>query len=113
MQSHPTCQECGTSLTASPYGKKFCSDKCRSDFNNRRLQRGATLYDFFMTLRYERDKAKDEKVWGAMCRLAEAMRDEDVEYRGGRNSWADVTAIMESDLSLKSTRLGRVRVGHM
>jgi hypothetical protein len=81
------CTECGDPFDAlQPHGL-FCSNTCRGRFNNRRLQRGAEIYDLIMALRYERGLAKGMHLWTAICRLASAFRAEDQHERAGRKSW--------------------------
>ncbi len=72
------CRECHGPLTTG--GRRhaiFCSITCKAGWNNRRKVRGAMLYDLFMATRYDRAAAKDQKVWSAMCRLAEGWNEED------------------------------------
>lgn len=45
------CQECGSPIGERRKGQMFCSSPCRQAFNNRRMQRGAELYDLFRALR--------------------------------------------------------------
>jgi predicted nucleic acid-binding Zn ribbon protein len=80
------CAECGTPCATS---KTFCSPSCRLDFNNRRRTRGASLYDLFMAMRFDRQAAKDAKAWQAMCTLASAWAEEDKADRGGRKSFVN------------------------
>ena len=79
-----TCAECG-----EPHQRDglFCSQSCRLAFNNRRLLRGAVLYDLFMALRFDRHAPSVGQAWRAMCRAAAAWRDEDHRQRAGRKSW--------------------------
>ena len=82
----PRCLECLTEpLPEAKRGSKrrFCSDKCSKIFNNRRMVRGAILYDLFRINRRERDKAKQSGIWNAMCRLELSWNDEDA----GRKTW--------------------------
>jgi len=81
------CQECGEPLAGLKPGARFCCTKCRLSFNNRRLQRGAELYDLFMAMRYDRAAAQDAGAWSMLCRMAQQMRDDDVGLRAGRKSW--------------------------
>ena len=55
--SQKICKECGAEYTAKKAHSKFCSTKCRKDYNNRRAVRGAQLYDVFMAIRYDREAA--------------------------------------------------------
>jgi hypothetical protein len=82
------CLECNARITKNTKrDRKFCGSKCRNDFNMRRRVRGAELYDLFMACRFERDKAKEDRLWGVMCSLASAYRDSDTLLRQGRKSW--------------------------
>lgn len=65
----------------------FCSSPCRQAFNNRRMQRGADLYDLFRALRRDRAKAKNLNLWTLMCQLEKKWNDEDAEKRDGRKSY--------------------------
>lgn len=71
------CLECAASLAEKDYRAEFCGTVCRKAWNNRRMVRGAELYDLFYSLRYDRDKAKTLGLWSAMCKLAQKWRDED------------------------------------
>lgn len=44
------CKECGKGFQTRQYNADFCSGACRKTFNNRRLTRGAVLYDFTMLI---------------------------------------------------------------
>lgn len=59
------------------FEKKFCCHACGTKWNNRRKQRGAELYDLFMTMRYDRGTAKLFGVWAIMCRMASMWKEED------------------------------------
>lgn len=83
----PICQECGNRITESRRAKMFCSPACRQTFNNRRMQRGADMYDLFRALRRERGKAKDMNIWTVLCQLEKRWNDEDTEARPGRKSY--------------------------
>lgn len=73
-----TCRECGKPLEASmKSNSEFCCTGCRVGWRNRRMSRGADLYDLFMAMRYDRAAAKDEQVWTEMCRLAEGWAEDD------------------------------------
>lgn len=106
------CQECGTAYTARKADQRFCSTACCKVFNNRRMRRGALLYDLFMALRYERKAAYAMGVWKAACRLAEGWRDEDIAERAGRFSWGDWREFAAFRLDLfAAVRLGRDMIG--
>lgn len=68
-----TCWEC-----AKPSeGKRFCCRPCKQAWNNRRMQRGAIMYDLFMGSRFEREASRKEGVWSVLCRLASDWHDAD------------------------------------
>lgn len=80
------CRECKSHLSEdADYRAEFCGKACRNSFNNRRMQRGAELYDLFMCVRYERTLAKTLKLWSVVCSLGQRWREEDKE--AGRKSW--------------------------
>lgn len=84
------CAECGGSITVKPGYRgpvvKFCSAPCRKAFNNRRMTRGAELYDILMSGRFER--ATHAGSWRPlMTQIATHYRDKDKAERDGRQSW--------------------------
>ena len=102
--THP-CQECGAALSGEIAGKRFRGQTCRLRFNNRRLQRGAELYDLFMTMRYDRAEAKRLGVWALMCRMGQQMREEDQRDREGRQSWRKPDDVLKERPDLRAIRL--------
>ena len=103
------CRECGIPFRAYPCGGKsvtsdngrtnragqlFCSAPCRKKFNNRRITRGAELYDIAMAWRFERHRADRLDVRGLLGRVISAYRDADKKLRQGRKSW-DLDAAMD------------------
>lgn len=93
------CLECGED--AAPAGE-FCSDRCRTVFNNRIKRRGAVLASLFMAHRFDRDMATSLGVLQAMNRLASDWRAEDRAERGGRRSWRKPADILGERPYLKS-----------
>ena len=89
-----TCLECGTSYTARIARGDFCSPRCRKDWNNRRALRGAELYDLFMAHRFDRARAAELRLLGAMNRMASNWRGDDRDRRAGRRSWRDPEAVL-------------------
>ena len=87
-----TCLDCGEGFHRAGDHGTFCSAKCRGAWNNRRLQRGAEIYDLLMTLRYERRSAKG--IFTALCRAAAAFRAADHAERAGRASWSNAREIL-------------------
>lgn len=112
-QAATTCAECSTPYTATRSHSRFCSVKCRREFNNRRQVRGAQLYDLIMLMRYQRAEAKRLQIWTKLCRIAEMFRDEDISKRDGLPSWRDPREIMDDKPYLSATRLPRMKIGRM
>lgn len=83
------CAECGLEFRAEKPHAEFCCAEHRKAFNNRRMTRGAVVYDLFMALRYERKAAQKLRTWFMLCRLAMDFRREDRNERDGRKSWRD------------------------
>lgn len=80
-----TCRECGTSFKPRQHSAVFCGTPCRMNFNKRRRERGAELYDAFMEHR-GRDNREAGEVLG---RLFAAYIAADTHARAGRCSWQD------------------------
>lgn len=101
------CQDCGDKFGTDRGNAKFCSDTCRKAFNNRRMKRGAELYDFYMMIRYERSATMRDGTLqanvakGMMEKLGELYREADKTNRGGRKSWFDIReAIHNAEIPL-------------
>lgn len=91
------CLECGGDIPAQAQATaEFCCRACQKSWGNRRMQRGAQLYDLWMVARYERGLARARGVWTIMCNLARAYRDSDKHLRAGRRSWRRIDAVMET-----------------
>lgn len=56
------CSECGKEFASRQYNAEFCSGLCRNTFNNRRQQRGATLYDLEMLTLADPDVAAKHEL---------------------------------------------------
>lgn len=95
-----SCRDCGGPIDV-PIG--FCGSACRKRFNNRRMARGAVLYDLFMATRFDQPLAKRLKLWRLLNRLAAAYREEDRIEREGRQSWRDPKATIADRPWLVST----------
>lgn len=89
--SSATCRECGKPFTQAARGKRkvFCATPCEKRFNNRRMRRGALLYDIFMEGRFNRTQS-EKTARSIAARIAMRFRDEDKRDRDGRNSWLPV-----------------------
>ena len=89
-----TCLECGAGFDRVGTHGAFCGTRCRTAWNNRRLARGAELYDLFMAIRFDRPRAKSLKLWTALSRAAALFRHADLDERAGRRSWSEPTEIL-------------------
>lgn len=107
---HPcACLECGGPYTPRQADAEFCGPVCRKAWNNRRLVRGAELYDLVMALRWDRAVASTLHVFTALSRMAAGFRREDVEQRGGRRSWAPPARIIARKPYLRGEALSQKR----
>lgn len=107
---HPCpCLECGTPFTPRQADAEFCAPACRKTWNNRRLLRGAELYDLFMALRWDRRIATGLHVFTLLSRLAAIYRREDLDERDGRRSWASAARIIARRPYLRAARLAEGR----
>jgi hypothetical protein len=102
------CSECGVEFRAAMKHADFCGTACRKLFNNRRLTRGAELYDLIMVLRFDRGPAQLLKVWNLICRLASEYRAEDQRERAGRKSWRSAREIIDRRPYLAGTVVANV-----
>lgn len=84
------CTNCGKSFKSRQYAAFFCSTPCRAEFNVRRRNRGAELYDAMMEAAYgkEENKKQAKQLVDALMR---AYRDGDNHKRDGRRSWQSFT----------------------
>jgi hypothetical protein len=101
--SHRECRECGERFAAKHKTREFCCASCRAAFHNRRKQRGADLYDLFMSCRFDRAAAQDQGARTLMCRMAAAFRLEDHRERAGRQSWDSIEAVEARNAHLNAT----------
>lgn len=105
------CLECGAPIIAKQAARAtFCGKACRQVWNNRRMKRGADLYDLFMAHRYDRQAAQEAKVWRAMNRLCAEYRDEDNRQRDGRRSWGNPRDVLDR-LPWLNAAIGVIRGG--
>jgi hypothetical protein len=100
-----SCRECGCTFRAQRASAEFCSSKCRSIFHNRAASRGADLFHFFMSIRFDRAAAQKAGAWSLMCRLAASYRAEDFQERDGRKSWVNIEQTKARNGRLTSTVL--------
>jgi hypothetical protein len=103
------CLECGDDFESMKTFGAFCCPAHRLAWNNRRMKRGAELYDLFMALRFQRGLAKTLALWKLVCRLASAYRDEDWRERAGRVSWRAPKDVIGERVWLTAATLTRRR----
>lgn len=102
-----TCPECGTAVEGA---KTFCSAPCRKAWNNRRMTRGAVLYDAFLALRYDRGWAKTVGLWQLICRLVSEWKD--IDEKAGRETFARPEKWVDENRAwLRSKNLGVIKIG--
>ena len=105
------CLECGNACSKERQPDKlFCCSSCRLAFNNRRMQRGAEIYDLFRVLRRERDEAKRLNLWTQICRLELAWQTEDEKTRQGRKSYMPAKRALANLLDKGSLQRGDILV---
>ena len=107
--SDQSCLECGGPRDLHRAGS-FCCTPCRKAWGNRRMTRGAELYDLYMAHRFEREAASAMGVFQAINRLASIFRQEDNQVREGRRSWRSPREVLLDRPSLK-TMATRIRAG--
>lgn len=105
------CSECGEGFSSSRRSQQFCSAICRKAFHNRRMRRGVDCYDLIMSLRFDRQSAKDEGAWTLLSRMAAEFRRLDVRDREGRRSWEPVAAVKARRPRLAARILGHSHRG--
>lgn len=103
MARKGSCLECGTGFEAKRATKLFCSPGCRQIWNNRRMLRGAEIYDLFMAMRFDRQAAEAEGVWNFMCRMAASFKAHDDRDREGRRSFDTIRNVKDRNGHLAST----------
>lgn len=100
-----TCLECGDGFSPLMAHGEFCSGSCRKAWNNRRMARGAELYDLFMALRFDRPMAQALGLWAILCRAAALYRKQDDDERAGRRSWAQPQDVLARKPYLKAVAI--------
>lgn len=81
------CVECGGEVKRGKRGPiaEFCSNECRQTWKNRRMLRGAILYDLVMDWRFNRAGTGPEAL-KLLCKAAATFNQEDKRDRDGRRS---------------------------
>lgn len=67
------CCECSATFETNRSDREFCSSNCKAAWNNRRMTRGARLYDLAMDFRGRRKKGGFTEV----CRMIDSFLEED------------------------------------
>jgi hypothetical protein len=88
------CLECGDPFESQRTFGGFCCPAHRADFNNRRMKRGAEIYDLVMAWRYQRGLDRLLGLRKLVCRMAAAFREQDHAEREGRRSWRNPTDVI-------------------
>lgn len=101
------CRECGEAFTQRRRQAEFCCTGCRGRFNNRRMLRGAEIYDLWMANRFQRSEAADADVWSFMCRLSQWWRAQDERERSSRRSWGSLKEVKSRHAHLNATVVER------
>jgi hypothetical protein len=96
------CRECAKPFQTIRPDALFCCIGCKNLFNNRRLQRGAVIYDLFMACRYQRGLAKVMGIWTILCGAALSFHIEDEAVRPGFVSWLDPKEVLERKPTLRN-----------
>ena len=103
MKRERECLECGAPFDTKHQGEHiYHTPECRKKFGNRRMTRGALVYDLIMAIRFEREEAEREKLWTMLCRLCADFKDEDDKERGGRKSWGPWQQILMNHPHLRA-----------
>jgi protein-arginine kinase activator protein McsA len=89
------CRECGRGFQSNRTIARFCGSNCKNTFNNRRMQRGAVIYDLLMVQRYSRREASMGNAWSLLSKLAQHFKSLDDRERAGRRSWEDLKKVRD------------------
>ena len=107
--SGSACLECGEPCGSRARRADFCSSPCRKAFNNRRMTRGAELYDLVMANRYDRELATELGVYTLITRMTLKFHEQDEKERAGRKSWRHPKTIIRRHPYLKAEVLKQVK----
>lgn len=107
------CRECGTALAGRDRRAQFCGPACRKAHNNRRMTRGAVLYDFLMEHRFNRNATDANELRNLLYGLVSEYREQD-QAAGRPCSWSDPREFLAANpwLRARGTR-GRLCGGRM
>lgn len=96
------CPECGTPLTASVgrgRPKRYCSVQCDKAFDNRRMTRGALMYDLVMMWRWDRQAERKHDIRKLMGRVASEYFTEDQRWP----TWREIEDVLHDVTHLRFT----------
>lgn len=79
------CMECGEAFTSKRTTAMFCCAEHRLTFNTRRRDRGAELYDLFMS--YKHGDMSSTRYADELRKIVNAYEAADKAKRQGRRSW--------------------------
>lgn len=82
--TNKTCKECAAPFTSRQYNAEFCGNPCRAAFNNRRMKRGAALYDLLMIEAYDPKSFASQGLEGRVAELIERFRLDDEKAKHTR-----------------------------
>lgn len=78
------CKECGNEFNSRQYNAEFDTPQCRAAFNNRRMKRGAILYDLVMIERVDPKAFTANKLETRVEELIARWREEDAAAKRSR-----------------------------
>lgn len=102
------CAECGIDFKAKAPHADFCSSPCRMAANNRRMARGAKLFDLYVHQRFNRDEAQAKGVKTIIDRMVANWVAEDRE--AGRRVMRPLSDCLEAAVEHQAV-INRVRAG--
>lgn len=79
------CVNCRGAFEVKRHDADFCSNACRQDFHNRRLQRGAVLYDLLMLEEVDPDTFQRLGLDGTVSAVIAAFKQEDAAAKRKRS----------------------------
>lgn len=94
-----TCKECGAEFTSRQHNADFCGSPCRATFNNRRMKRGAILYDLEMSRQFDPKAFAASKLAGRADELIARWREEDATRKHDR-TWKRPYEVMYDTAAL-------------
>lgn len=96
------CRECGEPLAVKSgpgRPRKYCSVACNKLFDNRRMTRGALMYDLVMMWRWDRPAERKHDIRKLMGRVASEYFTEDQRWP----TWRDIDDVLQDVTHLRFT----------